>query len=66
MPLPPVPRGPPSQMEPPPLPVLPLLPEPAVLDVPLAEEEVDFCCGLSEEQLACANTTAAASQKLVE
>src|SRR5258705_13364331 len=41
--LPPAPTEPPSQLAPPPLPVLPLLPEPAVVDVPLAEEGGDFC-----------------------
>ena len=52
MPLPPAPVAPPSELAPP-LPVLPLPLEPAMPDVPLAE--VDFCCGPSDEQLACAN-----------
>ncbi len=63
MPLPPLPKGPPSQIEPP-LPVLP--PPPLVLDVPLAEEELDFGCGPSEEQPLCANIIEAASEKLVQ
>jgi hypothetical protein len=64
MPLPPVPKDPPSQLELPPLPVLPL--PLALEEEPLADEEVAFGWGPSEEQLACANNIETASQKPVE
>jgi hypothetical protein len=54
-------------MEPPLLPVPPPVPEPLVFDeVPLEDEEDDFGCGPSAEQLACPTISEATSQKPVQ
>jgi hypothetical protein len=65
IPLPPAPGGPPSQLAPPPLPVLPVAPE-LVLAVPLVEDEGDVACEPSDEQLGCVNIIEAASDKPVQ